>query len=391
MLKLILLWLSVPLLAFLFLVVMFLASLNYPFNDFIIIGSAVIGMLAYIWLCVRITRKRAKTLPVLLVLFAVFTFVGHLAYTHYRLAQRYQVEQMKLDFDNAWIDYQPFEGKLVTKLDAPSQLKLSENLPHLLTQEELYPLIAAFTEAVYPDIDRDKNYRAAYDNGNSIVSYYSLPAYYPVSALEKSKDIIFAFSQDSLLPLLARGQAETFNFTPIAKLPLVFFVNSRNKLENIELETLRKIYAGQMRNWAELTGVNKSIQAFQLDPNSPIHQLAEGFIPYFYNPVEEDYVSFKRGGYHNGRANYRNYDNAIGYASLFSAQDMLQRQQVKLLSVGGVAPTDKNILDGSYPYSTTIYMITPPAVSPETQQLMDWIQSPQGKQLMRKLGYIPLD
>ena len=60
-----------------------------------------------------------------------------------------------------------------------------------------------------------------------------------------------------------------FEFTPIGKEAFVFFVNAKNPIEDITVEQIRKIYAGEITRWEELgvKGMGK-IRAFQRSEGS---------------------------------------------------------------------------------------------------------------------------
>jgi len=63
---------------------------------------------------------------------------------------------------------------------------------------------------------------------------------------------------------------------------------------------------------------------------------------------------------------------------------------VKLLAVDGVEPTEANIRNGSYPITSTLYAIRLKGNNnPNVVALLDWIQSPQGMELVEKSGYTP--
>lgn len=86
---------------------------------------------------------------------------------------------------------------------------------------------------------------------------------------------------------------------------------------------------------------------------------------------------------------YRNLPNAIGYSFRFFCTEMMG-SDVKLLAVDGVQPTEANIRNGSYPITSTLYAIRLKGNdNPNVVALLDWIQSPQGMELVEKSGYTP--
>ncbi|MDA6933167.1 hypothetical protein OSL75_12745, partial [Escherichia coli] len=58
--------------------------------------------------------------------------------------------------------------------------------------------------------------------------------------------------------------------------------------------------------------------------------------------------------------------------------------------LNGVAPTEENIRNGTYPYIVDAYMVTRENPTPETQKFVDWFISQQGQQLVEDVGYVLL-
>jgi len=107
-------------------------------------------------------------------------------------------------------------------------------------------------------------------------------------------------------------------------------------------------------------------------------------------PVREEFQS-GMGGIVNRVADYRNYGNSIGYSFRYYVTEMFQHDGVKIISVDGVSPTPDNIRASTYPFIYPIVAITAGSENPNTQKLLDWFLSPQGQDLIRKVGYIPLE
>ncbi|MBO7392014.1 MAG: hypothetical protein J6U77_05900, partial [Verrucomicrobia bacterium] len=64
---------------------------------------------------------------------------------------------------------------------------------------------------------------------------------------------------------------------------------------------------------------------------------------------------------------------------------------IKFLKVDGVAPTPENIASRRYPMTGEVLAITSQQSSPECARLIEWILGPQGQELVRKTGYIPIN
>jgi phosphate transport system substrate-binding protein len=76
---------------------------------------------------------------------------------------------------------------------------------------------------------------------------------------------------------------------------------------------------------------------------------------------------------------------AIGYVSLGSLNNT-----VKALAIDGAAATAENVKNGSYKISRPFNIATMGAVSPVTQDFIDFILSSDGQAVVEKAGYIAL-
>lgn len=105
-------------------------------------------------------------------------------------------------------------------------------------------------------------------------------------------------------------------------------------------------------------------------------------------PMREE-VQFSMMGIVNRVADYRNYGNSIGYSFRFYVEGMVEHDGVKVIGVDGVHPTLDTIGDGSYPILGELVIITAGSTNPNVPALTQWFLSPQGQDLVRRVGYVP--
>ncbi len=256
----------------------------------------------------------------------------------------------------------------------------------------LYPVYAAFAQAVYPDGG------AEYSPYNSMVMCSGTVEAYEALARGET-DVIFAAapSQDQLD--MAERLGVTYHFTPVGKEAFVFFVNSKNPVEGLTVEQVQGIYTGEITNWKEVGGPNRRIRPFQRAENSgsqsALERLMDG-LPLL-EPEREDRVSAMDGIIH-AVASYRNYQNAIGFTFRFYATEMVESDDIRLLALNGVSPTRETIRDGTYPISSEFYAVTaapagqpdPRETDPDLDAFLEWICSDQGQFLVEETGYVGL-
>ena len=69
---------------------------------------------------------------------------------------------------------------------------------------------------------------------------------------------------------------------------------------------------------------------------------------------------------------------------------MTAKKAIKLLNIDGIAPNHANIRAGRYTFTNDFYAVTVAGhESDNVRQLLDWVQSPQGQELVQKTGYVP--
>lgn len=293
-------------------------------------------------------------------------------------------------------DYQPFqEGNQLVRLKEASALTFDN--PWTLRVDgatALYPVYAAFAQAVWPEQD-DVEYR-----------YYEGPVQCSgtIEAYERliagHTDVIFAAGPSDAQLAMAREAGVELHLTPVGKEAFVFFVNSENPVTGLTVEQIRGIYSGEITNWKEVGGKRQKIRPFQRAENSgsqtSLQRLMDG-LPLL-EPEQEDRIA-GMGGIIREVASYRNHSNAIGFSFRYYASEMVQNGHIRFLALNGVEPTKETIRDDSYPVASAFYAVTASAVGEAAPQesneamaaFLEWIVSEQGQYIVEKTGYVSLE
>ncbi len=295
---------------------------------------------------------------------ALLTGGGHYGFYAVKMYRAHSVPQMSGNIDLN--DYQPFsDHNLLATLDQPATLQIPlGQRPRLDGAIALYPLYAAFVQAAYPPPEDE--YKMEYSPYSSdVVAMNNTPeAYWRL--IEGKTDIIFVTNPSDEQVKAAAAVGKTFTLTPIGKEAFVFFVHRNNPVNNLTTEQVVKIYSGSQSTLQKIMG------------NTPLM-----------SPPREDRLA-SMGGIVNVVADYRNYENALGFSFRYYTQTMLKNNQIKLLDINGIAPTRENIANDSYPYTRRFYAVTTGSESPAAKQFIEWIQSQQGQELVEKTGYVGL-
>ena len=283
---------------------------------------------------------------------------------------------------NIW-EYKPFtENSHVKHLKEKSSVTIEEPLPILDGATAMYPLYAAFVQAIYP---QNPNYLQ-----DEIVMVSKTPEAYE-NVINGKADLIFVAAPSQQQIDVAKSKNVELEMTAVGKEAFVFFVHKNNPITSLTLEQIRGIYSGEITNWSQVGGANEPIRAFQRPQDSGSQtalQYLMGDMPIMEAPTE-DIVS-GMGGIIHEVAQYKNYKNAIGYTFRYYSTEMVGNDEIKLLNIDDIAPTKENIRNETYPITSQFYAVTTNTDNPNVEKLLDWILSPQGQQLVEDVGYVPV-
>jgi phosphate transport system substrate-binding protein len=281
--------------------------------------------------------------------------------------------------------YAPFtENSLTIKLDEKSGLRLTADLPVLDGASALYPVYAAFAEAVYDEnaFSKDKvlltNTRGAYE-----------------AVISGDRDIIFVAGASGRQLAAAKAAGADLRLTPIGREAFVFLAGKGNPVDTITYQQIRNIYAGKTAAWRTLGWKEGGkIIAFQRPEGSGsqtgLQMIMGGFPIQVPQPLPDASLIGTNSLMKQVSVEWQGVQPAIGYSYRYYATTMYPNPDAKLLKINGIEPSIKNIQDGKYPFVADFYAVTNGEPGGNTKLLIDWILSRQGQEIIEKTGYIPL-
>lgn len=279
--------------------------------------------------------------------------------------------------------YEPFKGsEKLARLEEEASFQIEGEVPILDGATALYPLFSAFAEATYPE--------GVYEPYRGPVATTTTPSAYS-RLIKGNADVIFAAEPSNGQKQAAVEAGVELQLTPIGREAFVFFVNSRNPINDLSSEEIRGIYSGEIENWKELGGKSDEIRPFQRPEDSGSQTM---FIKFMGNTEiqepETEELAQGMGGIIEEVASYRNYKNAIGYTFRFYSNGMVRNDKIKLLSIDGIEPSIQNIRSGEYPLASEFYAITAGTQNPNVQPFIDWMLSEEGQKLVEDTGFVPV-
>jgi len=180
---------------------------------------------------------------------------------------------------------------------------------------------------------------------------------------------------------IKEDEKEKYNIKiyPIAIDGLAIIVHPSNKIENLTMEQLKRIFAGEIENWKEIGGEDKDIVVVTRAEGS-------GTRDFFEKKVMED-VSLTRKAMQkpsNGavKATVAGNENTIGYIGAGYIDDY-----VKAVRIEGIYPDPGNIRSGKYELSRKLYYMTKKE-SEDVKKFMDFVLSDEGQNIVEEKGFI---
>lgn len=177
-------------------------------------------------------------------------------------------------------------------------------------------------------------------------------------------------------------EAEKLDATVVGLDGIALVVNPANKLEDITLQDLAKVYSGEITNWKELGGDDKAIVVIGREDGSGTR---DGFESIVMGDKEPKYAQEleSTGSVINAVATT---DGAIGYASLANVDET-----VKALKVGGVEATEENVKSGAYKVQRPFICATLKVSDNKlVKAYLDFILSEEGQALVLAQGAVPV-
>ena len=169
--------------------------------------------------------------------------------------------------------------------------------------------------------------------------------------------------------------------TVVALDGIAIVVNPENPVSDLDIDTIAKIYTGEITNWKDVGGNDAEIVLIGREAGSGTRDGFES-ITGTKDACKLDQELTSTGGVIEAVAGN---PNAIGYASLSAVGD-----SVKALTVGGVEATEATVKDGSYVVQRPFVLVTKEGtkLSPAAQAFFDYALSADAASIIAAAGAV---
>ena len=175
----------------------------------------------------------------------------------------------------------------------------------------------------------------------------------------------------------------------IAKDGIAVVVNQDVGIEDLTKDQIKGIFTGEITNWSDVGGAAGKIVVVAREEGSGTRDAFNELTGVLGKDADGNNVdntletAIVQGSTGAVKTTVSTTENSIGYVSLGSLSD-----DVKVLTVGGVAPSAQTVLDGSYVVSRPFIYIAGHSLSEAAQAFLDFIFSAEGQAIVSASGFI---
>ena len=199
-----------------------------------------------------------------------------------------------------------------------------------------------------------------------------------IKAVQEGRCDIGLSSRD----LKAEEKEAGLSATVLAYDGIAVIVNPENPVSDLNVETIAKIYTGEITNWSEVGGNDVEIVLIGREAGSGTRDGFESITD------TEDVCKYRQELTSTGDVITTVSQNpgAIGYASVASVKD-----SVKAVTVNGIAATEENIKNGSYVVQRPFVLVTKTdkALSDAAFKFFTYITSADAREIISAAGVVP--
>jgi phosphate transport system substrate-binding protein len=177
------------------------------------------------------------------------------------------------------------------------------------------------------------------------------------------------------------------HMTTVAVEGVAVIVHPSNPVRGLTRDQLRKLFFGPSPDWSELGGPAGPVHVIGIDPKESgtgdffIEQIGgkgASYVPAV-KLVRESYVA---------RDEVAGDPLAISFCGDRVARDA--RDRVTIIAVNGIVPSERSLLDTSYPIGRKLFVVTDGPPSGEVGEFIKFLLSEAGQGFARQRGYTPI-
>ncbi len=175
-------------------------------------------------------------------------------------------------------------------------------------------------------------------------------------------------------------EASSLTSTAVAKDGIAIIVNPGNPVSSLTADEARSIFSGKTASWKEVGGHDATVRIISREEGSGTRRSFDALV------LGGDKLA-SGALFENSNGTVREAvasdPEAISYLSIG-----LVNERVKAVAFGGIAPSNRNVKNGTYSLSRPVFFLTKGEPSPAARAFIDFVLSPVGQGILEKEGLI---
>lgn len=165
---------------------------------------------------------------------------------------------------------------------------------------------------------------------------------------------------------------------------IVVVTHPSNKVKDLTLEQVKKIFTGEVTNWKEFGGDDMEIVVVSREDGSGSRDAFQEIVDYSSGELVRSAIIASGNG--NIKTTVAMNKHAVGFIS-FEYVD----ESISTIDIDGVEATAENVLQQTYKLSRPfLFVAKEGSLSEAGQQFIDFILSPDGQVIVSETGAIPV-
>jgi len=165
---------------------------------------------------------------------------------------------------------------------------------------------------------------------------------------------------------------------------IVVVTHPSNKVKNLSLEQVKRIFTGEVTNWKEVGGEDMEIVVVSREDGSGSRDAFQEIVGYGSGELIKNAIIASGNG--NIKTTVANNKHAVGFISFEYIDDT-----ISTMNIDGIEATAENVLEQKYRLSRPfLFVYKKNNLSGAGQKFIDFILSDEGQKVAAEAGAIPI-
>jgi len=173
---------------------------------------------------------------------------------------------------------------------------------------------------------------------------------------------------------------------PVAWDALAIILHKSNPVSNITSADIKRVYSGEITNWAELGGDDKPINLYVRQ--GTISGVGYAIRQYIFQDGDVEFVT-KKEFIKRSSGPIEKAVEKDPYAIAITGVSSARKRDVNIISIDNFVPTFNNVKDGNYVFYRPLYLVTGAKSNKIVRDFVKYATSDKGKQILRDNDTVP--